>query len=529
MAIKGSLTEATLSDVVQLLTFSQKSGCLSVTDGKDFGNIFIKDGKIIHATILNRKYRLGDSFVVKHIIEEETLSKALEIQESKKKKRIGEILVEMGAITNDTLDKELKNQIEETIFTMLTWESGYFNFEAGLLPSQEELTIQMSPQELLLEGARRIDEWHKIEHKIPPSETILVQKERIQDIPLTEQEQKIINLIDGSRSIDEVLKLSEYDFFETCKTIYGLLTAGLLEKPEKPLQEKRIVGDISEFKNLGFAFYKTEMFDEAEREYKKILEIDSDNAEALLFLGLIELRHGNYQTAQENFLKALGKEKRSSILNNLGYVCNKLESYDEAVSYLNQAKELTPDDPKVNCNLAVVLYRQSKLDESCEVFTHVLEHSPEFISPYIYLSAIYLQKNDVERAAHLLTEAIDKFPRWGVFKNNLAVLYETVDKAEEAEKLYRQAVEENPRDADICRNLADFYYEEQILGAAKELYEKIPEDKRDWEICFKLGNIFLRQGDAEQALSLWEQAHKLNPSEEIITRNIDVLQKSSGK
>ena len=80
MAIKGSLSEAALADVIQLLTFSLKSGCLSVTDGKDFGNIFIKDGKIIHATILNRKYRLGDSMVVKHVIDEETLSRALEIQ-----------------------------------------------------------------------------------------------------------------------------------------------------------------------------------------------------------------------------------------------------------------------------------------------------------------------------------------------------------------------------------------------------------------------------------------------------------------
>ncbi len=528
MAIKGSLSEAALADVIQLLTFSLKSGCLSVTDGKDFGNIFIKDGNIIHATILNRKYRLGDSMVVKHIIDEETLSRALEIQKTQKKKRLGEILVEIEAVTQETLEKELKHQVQETIFTMLTWESGYFNFEAGLLPSPEELTVQLPPQELLLEGARRVDEWHKIENKIPPSETVLVPKDTIHDISLTEQEQKIIKIIDGSRSIDDVLKLSEYDFFETCKVIYGLLTAGLLEKPEKPLQEKRVTGDISEYRNLGFAFYKTEMYDEAEREYKKILEIDSSNAEALLFLGLISLKHNDLETTKEYFLKAVEKEKRPSVLNNLGYVYGKLQSYDEAVSYLKQAQALAPDDLKVNCNLGVILYRQGKLDESRDVFTRVLELSPEVISPYVYLSALYLQQDDAEQAAHLLVEAVDKFPRYGVFKNNLAVLYESIDKAEEAEKLYRQALEENPQDMNICKNLADFYYEEQILGAAKELYEKMPEDQRDWEVLFKLGNIVLRQGDAEQALALWLKARELNPEEEIITRNIEVLQKTSG-
>jgi Flp pilus assembly protein TadD len=129
----------------------------------------------------------------------------------------------------------------------------------------------------------------------------------------------------------------------------------------------------------------------------------------------------------------------------------------------------------------------------------------------------------------LLNDAIDRFPRLAVFKNNLAVLYENIDKAGEAEKLYRQALETTPRDELICRNLADFYYEAQILGAAKELYEKISIDKRDWQILFRLGNIHLRQGDQDNALHLWVQARDLNPSERTITQNIELLQKSDGK
>ncbi|GAH98315.1 unnamed protein product, partial [marine sediment metagenome] len=134
-----------------------------------------------------------------------------------------------------------------------------------------------------------------------------------------------------------------------------------------------------------------------------------------------------------------------------------------------------------------------------------------------------------EASKSLLNDAIDRFPRFPVFKNNLAVLYESVDEAGEAEKLYRQALEVAPRNEPICRNLADFYYDVQILGAAKELYEKISDDKRDWRILFRLGNIYLRQGDQGKALSLWEQARQLNPSEKIIVQNIELLQKSGGE
>jgi len=212
MAIKGSLSEASLPDVIQLLSFSLRSGCLSVTDGKNFGNIFIKDGKIIYATLLNRKDRLGDMLVRKQVIDESILKSALE-EQKRTNKRIGEILVENGYITKEILEKELVNQIAETIFTMLTWETGYFNFEADLLPGSEDFLVQLSPQELLLEGARRIDEWRKLEKRLPPFESILAVKKDYSEIPLTEEELKILQLIDGNRTIDDILKLSEFDFF----------------------------------------------------------------------------------------------------------------------------------------------------------------------------------------------------------------------------------------------------------------------------------------------------------------------------
>lgn len=529
MAIKGSLAEASLPDVIQLLTYSGKSGCLSVTDGRNFGNIFIKDGRIIYATILNKKQRLGDILLMKKIIDNETLSRALEVQKSAKKKRLGEILIEMDALTKDILGKELKGQIEQTIFTMLTWETGYFNFEADLLPSSEEYTVQLSAQELLLEGARRIDEWRQIENKIPPFETVLIHKDDAADIPLTAEEKQILELIDGTRSIDDILKLSNYDFFETCRTIYGLLSAGLLEKPEKPLESKKTTGDISEYKNLGFAFYKTEMFDEAEREYKKILDIDDKNAEALFYLGLIDLMRANYASARDNLVKALAQDNRASVLGNLGYVCSKLESYDEALEYLKQAVDLAPDNMRVKTTLAITKYRVGDIERSAEIFKEIIEKAPEIISPYIYLPLIYLKQGDSELAASLLNNAIDRFPRFSFFRNNLAVLYESIDKPEDAEKLYRKALETDPGDTVICRNLADFYYEAQILGAAKELYEKIPEENQDWQVLFKLGNIALRQGNSENALIYWGKAQQLNPSEAIIARNIEVLKKSGGK
>ncbi len=530
MAIKGSLTEASLPDVIQLLAYSAKSGCLSVTDGRNFGNVFIKDGKIIYATILSRKQRLGDILVSKQVINTETLSRALEIQKSERKKKLGEILIELGSISRDILEKELKDQIEQTIFTMLTWESGYFNFEADLLPSPEEYTVLLSAQELLLEGARQIDEWRKIENKIPPFETVLIRHETDDKIPLTSEEAKIMELIDGSRSIDDILKLSDLDFFETCRMIYGLLSAGLLEKPEKPLESKKVSVDVTEYKNLGFAFYKTEMLDEAEREYRKVLEIDYQDSEALFYLAMIELARGQYKEARDNLKRSAEVEpERLSLLINLAFVNMKLKDYETASEFLQKAVKQMPENIRVKCNLGIMKYETGNYSEAVTIFEEVMARTPEIITPYIYLPVIMMLQERLDEAMEILKVANDRFPRFVFFYNNMAVCLEALDRPEDAEKLYRQALEVNAKDERVIKNLANFYYEAQILGAAKELYERIGESNRDWQVLFKLGNIHLRQGDQKNALLFWENALKLNPDSDIVLRNIEVLRKTGGK
>ena len=63
MAIKGSLREASLPDVLQLLSMGQKTGCLSVADRNNFGYVYFEHGFITYASIVNRRDRLGDILV----------------------------------------------------------------------------------------------------------------------------------------------------------------------------------------------------------------------------------------------------------------------------------------------------------------------------------------------------------------------------------------------------------------------------------------------------------------------------------
>src|SRR5205085_2043478 len=82
--------------------------------------------------------------------------------------RLGEILVSLGAITPRELERQVRFQIEEVVFEMMSWREGYFSFTEGPLSDvPTDAMVRIPTEALLMEGARRIDEWSRIEGRIP--------------------------------------------------------------------------------------------------------------------------------------------------------------------------------------------------------------------------------------------------------------------------------------------------------------------------------------------------------------------------
>src|SRR5438876_766782 len=212
MAIKGSLKEASLPDVLQLLALGQKTGCLSIADRSNFGYIYFDKGRICYASIVNRRDRLGDILVKHQKIRSDQLDAAIHRQSKERDKKLGEILVGMGVISQEDLERYMRVQIEESVYYLFTWTQGTFNFESEVRPERQDFLVNINPESLLLEGARRVDEWSLIEKKIPSFDLIFtVDKDRlaISEAALTETQQRVLPLLDGARDMNQVIEDSE--------------------------------------------------------------------------------------------------------------------------------------------------------------------------------------------------------------------------------------------------------------------------------------------------------------------------------
>src|SRR4051812_44029814 len=291
MAIKGSLKEASLPDVLQLLSMGKKTGCLAVTHRSNFGYIYFDKGQISYASIVNRRDRIGDILVKSGLITVEQLEAAIVAQKKQRDQRIGELLVSQGAVTKDGLHAQIRLQIEEAVYFLFTWKEGTFNFEAEVRPEEQDLQVSINPESLLLEGARRVDEWSLIEKKIPSFDLVFdVDRKKVEEseVALTREQEIVLALIDGRRDVATVIEESSLGEFDVGKSIYGLITAGYLHKIGRSKPAEPAVSDsrVDEHRNLGVAFYKTGMLDEAMREFRRVAELREQDSSSRFYIGL---------------------------------------------------------------------------------------------------------------------------------------------------------------------------------------------------------------------------------------------------
>lgn len=229
MTIRGSLEEASLPDFLQLLSLGRKTGRLSVSDKSHVGYVYLESGRIVSATLPNRPDRIGDILLKNGEITPEQLRQAIETQGLSRDQRVGAILVEQGVITSAVLERYVRRQIEEAIYFLLTWQRGDVVFEKDIGPEEDEILVSIDPDRILLEGARRTDEWTVIEREIPSLDAVFIlDEDRLNqaDMPRTEELNRIVALIDGTRNANQIIDDTGLSPFEVGKVLYDLVTAG---------------------------------------------------------------------------------------------------------------------------------------------------------------------------------------------------------------------------------------------------------------------------------------------------------------
>jgi tetratricopeptide (TPR) repeat protein len=536
MAIRGSLREASLPDVLQLLAMGKKTGCLSVTHRNQFGTIHFERGRISHATIVNRRDRLGDLLVKHGLVSSKALEEAIAAQAADPDRRLGDLLVSAGHLKREQLHKYLKQQIEEAVYLLFTWSQGTFSFEPDVVPDAQDITVSISPESLLLEGARRVDEWSLIEKKIPSLDLVFsLDRDHLAEsgVEVTPEQEIVIPLIDGRRDVSAIVEESGLDEFEVGKAMFGLASAGFLRRlgrsrgPETMSLESR----VAEHRNLGIAFYRTSMFDEALREFKRVVDLRGGDAHAEFHLGLIALRQGRLEDAVRTFRGCATRPGGlTAALVNLAYALERAGRIDEARASLVDAAAARPSDPMVRLAQGVLALRGGDIKAAAKHFEECAQLWKPEARPaawYHYASLVTALRGDLDRAVMLLEDGVRAFPRAAALHNNLAVVLERRGRYEEAAAAADRAITEDPTQAPAHKNAGDLHYRRGQYDDALECYARAVrlDPNLGGDVYLKLGNIRYRRRERDEAVQLWERSLALAPDNPMARNNLEMARR----
>jgi tetratricopeptide (TPR) repeat protein len=525
MAIKGSLREASLPDVLQLLSMGRKTGCLSVTHRNNFGYIYFDAGRISYASIVNRRDRIGDMLVKAGTITSEQLQQAIDAQGKQRDKRIGDLLVDLGFITRERLHEHVRVQIEEAVYLLFTWHEGTFNFEPDVHPERQDILVSVNPESLLLEGARRVDEWSLIAKKIPGFDAVFDadwRKLAATDLPLSPEQQNILQYIDGRRDVTQLIESTGLVEFEVGKALYGLATAGLIHRVgRKSRVDLRAIPDDSkgeEHANLGIAFYKSGMHDDALREFRHVLELNADDAKARFYVGLVLMRQEKWTEAVEAYQEAAGRGGAPpATFHNLAIALERVGRHAEALSALQDAAKRGGDkDPRIQSAIGFVSLMNGDTtgaDRALATAKPLWKGQPSVVW-YLYASLAAALLDDLPRAQNLLQEGLLQHPHAAALQNNLSVLLERRGSFDDALHAAEHGLTDDPSLPQLHKNIGDLYFRANRFDEALVSYERAIKARPDLgdDVYVKLGDIHMAHRHSAEAIRCWERALAVDSS-----------------
>lgn len=320
MAIEGPLRELALSDVFQLLDLSRKTGVLTIRNEARQRPAIVRfdRGAVVSAALGEDHERIGHLLLRAGKVTEAQIEGARVHQSRTPGRPLGEILVEQGVVSAQEVRRQLRFQIEEAIFTLIQWKDGYFRFEETPAVQGGGVGVRVPTESLLMEAARRVDEWSTLESKIPHMGVIPALVPDSPDGPtldLHPSEWEVLAEIDGKRTLKDIATQLGRAEFDVAKIVYGLVTTGIVEILEEPA-EVAAAGDARPLRDaLGEAKLALSdgHADRARRLLDELAHAHADQPEVWLLLAQAQRKLGRWGEAVASLGRAAALDPLAAV------------------------------------------------------------------------------------------------------------------------------------------------------------------------------------------------------------------------
>lgn len=232
----GNIKDTPFSDVLLKLYTEKYSGAVSFTRGKILKEVYFEDGEVKFAQSNSLDEKIGAVLVEMGKLTQGQLQYALD-QSQKKNERIGTILVKAGFLKPKDLLEGIKHQIKLIVTEIFIWDEGEYKLVEGEnSKSRESVKLKLPIGDLIIQGVRRITNPRQIMERVGSMAGKVTvnfeQNQAVSQFQLSDKEQEILALANGTTPISDICNTLPYPAIETCQILYALMAAGIILKVE---------------------------------------------------------------------------------------------------------------------------------------------------------------------------------------------------------------------------------------------------------------------------------------------------------
>ncbi|MEE9523919.1 MAG: DUF4388 domain-containing protein [Thermodesulfovibrionales bacterium] len=469
---KGSFSETRLPLILIYLNRNRLTGTLEIKTPSFAKKVYLEKGEAIFSSSTNEDDRLGEMLLKVGKITLEQFDGAVEILK-KGGKRLGAILVELGYLSPKELFWGVKFQVREIIYSIFLVEDAGYEFIEGEVPSDEVIKLKMTMGNLIYEGVKRIDNLTRIRREMPAlKDTLMLSDDPLslfQNIELSSQDKKLLSLVDGQKSIKEILDASWMGSFDAMKILYVLFYTGMLVKKEGSVEksESIMVDDLlKELSEDEMAFdQRVDMFfKKAETaDYYELLGVDQNADESM-----IKKRY--FRLAKEFHPDKYLKTEDVNLKDKLTTICDTLtDAYNnlKVSALVGGQKAAMPSrqklDPKKAKEEAQKVYQQGIEAIKKGRIPDAIEHlrnatSLDIKNPQFWnaLSLAFMKKPEgISQAEKALLEAVNLEPNNADFLANLGLIFIKAGNVRRAKTQFNKALTLDPANKKARKGLQD--------------------------------------------------------------------------
>lgn len=470
--LSGNIKDTSLVKLLVYLNRNRKTGTLSLTNPAFTKKIYFDGGDVIFASSTFEDDRLGEMLIKAGKISVEQYDKSVEILKASKDKRQGAILVELGYLTPKDLFWGVKYQVREIIHSMFLVEEGDYAFLEGQIPTQEVITLKNSIGNLIYAGVNKIVNWTRIRSEMPHTDSVLRLGEDplslFQDIELSQQDKKILLLVDGTRTIKQIVDSSWMGSFEALKVLYVLWAIGMVEETNQGRNISSPMDDnAKEEGTVSLNDILTPYTAEEEILLKKVDDIfmrlsgmtatellevdeksDSETIKKSYYRLAKEFHPDRYFSSDDNSIKV----KLTAIFDALTKAYNTLKdekSRTQYVASLRAPEQQKTDDSEARAaeqyREGIAEFKKGNFWGAIEKFKWATKFAPKNAAYLSYLSLAYSKvPGRVKEAEEALLAALKIEPFNSEFHSNLGLVYMKAGLKKRAHTCFQKALKIEP-------------------------------------------------------------------------------------